>query len=117
MSGYAFEVDNQKYFGYYKIPDKRQAGLSIYSPYIFLSHELCEAKGVHKTIEAKKALSYWPGTERTRHECWTEIKGEIVLVCPVGSNEKAPIGNACIEISKSRFLDTYSLPVSADFSE
>lgn len=115
VTGFAFEIDNQKYFAYYKIPDKHQGGVSIFSPVILLSHEVCEAKGIHKSIDAKKGLSFWPGTDRTRYECWTELKEEIILVCPVGTEETSEIGNACIEISKSRFIDTYSLPQSANY--
>lgn len=114
ISSHAFEVDNKKYFGYYKIPDKFQGGVSIFSPYIFLSNEKCVAKGEY-TSKAKKGLSYWPGTERTRHECWAELSPDIITVCPIGQTETEPLGNACVDISKSRFIDTYSLPKSANF--
>ncbi|HID6672018.1 TPA: hypothetical protein ACXG57_002873 [Escherichia coli] len=114
LTSYSFEVDTQKYFGYYKIPDKFQGGLSIYSPYVFLSQEKCEASGSY-TKTAKKGISYWPGAERTRHECWAELNEGVITICPVGQSETESLGNACVDISKSRFIDTYSLPQNADF--
>jgi len=105
-ASYGFDIDTDKYFGYYKIPDRFQGGVSIYSPYILLSQDKCEAAGKY-TAKAKKGLSYWPGTERTRHECWAELSD--------GDTETANLGNACVDISKTRFMDTNSLPSHAGF--
>lgn len=111
----AFEVNEKKYFAYYKIPDKHSGDLSIFSPYVFLSREKCQAKGIGKQFDAKKAMSFWPNSQQTRHECWATLRDEVLLICPVGKTENEDIGNACIEISKSRFSDTSSLPRSANF--
>lgn len=111
----AFEVNAKKYFAYYKIPDKRSGGLSIFSPYVLLSREKCQAKGVGKQFDARKAMSFWPNSQQTRHECWTTLPDETLLICPVGEKEDGDIGNACVEISKSRFADTSALPKSAKF--
>jgi hypothetical protein len=114
-NAFSFEVNPNKYFAYYKIPDKQYENLATYSPFIFLSHEKYKAKGIGKQYDARKAISFWPGSQQTRHECWTSIENNIVLICPIGQQEDGTIGNACIQISKSRFLNTKSLPQSANF--
>ena len=116
---FAFDVDTKKYFAYYKVPDRRAANYYNPGPYILLSHEKCQAKGVHKDVNAKKALSV--NETYNKHECWLEQSKEIILVCPTkpfGQKEDAEIDDssaACMEISKSRFKDTESLPKSAKF--
>lgn len=111
----AYEIDTEQYFSYYKIPDSHGGGVSTYSPYVFLSKEKCQAKGIHASMDAKKGISLWTGSGRTRHECWAELKNEIILLCPVGNTETEQVGTACIQISRSRFLGTESLPKSPKF--
>lgn len=103
----AFEVDVDKYFAYYKMPDRYSSGLSISRPYIFLSQEPCEAQGAPDN--AKKGLSYSPGSKRTQHQCWAEYGG-LIAICPIAGDESGQLGNACTDISASRFIDTMSLP-------
>ena len=109
--GQTFEVDTSKYFAYFKMPDKITARLRTYAPYILLSNERCQAKGVKNGYQG---LTYWPQMGQTRNECWREAEG-IVIVCPVGDDKTGSVGNACVEISKSRFADTASLPKAASF--
>lgn len=111
-----YEIDVKKYFSFYKIPDRYAGAVTTFSPYVFLSKEKCQAKGVHKSYDAKMAISVWLPS-RTRHECWSLIKNDIVLLCPVGESKTDQIGTACVQISKSRFSSTDSLPKAANFGE
>lgn len=117
VSGFsaAYEIDTEKYFSYYKIPDSYRGGVSTFSPYVLLSKEKCQAKGIHASMNAMKGISLWVESGQTRHECWAELKNDIILVCPVGKTETEDVGNACTQISKSRFLSTESLPISPEF--
>lgn len=111
----AFEIDTNKYFAYFKMPDRYRSGVSTQSPYILLSHDKCEAKGVGKGIIAYKGISYLPYSRRQQYQCWTKFKENIITVCPIDSVETGNIGNACIEISQTKFFDTKSLPKKAEF--
>lgn len=108
-----FNIDTSNYFAYFKIPDRITAKLQSYGPYIFLSKEKCIARGV---ADAQQGISYWPLSQQIRHECWKDNNGTI-SICPVGNKKNESLGNACIDISKSRFTDTASLPRAAKFPD
>ena len=108
---FPFEVE--QYFAYFKIPDKRQGGLQIFSPYIFLSKEKCIAQGVENK-DAKQSIAYWPAGQ-IQQNCWAEF-GANITTCPIAGKDKTgKLGNACIDIGKSRFLDISNIPKSANF--
>lgn len=108
---FPFEVE--QYFAYFKIPDKRQGGLQIFSPYIFLSKEKCIAQGVENK-DAKQSIAYWPAGQ-IQQNCWADY-GANITTCPIAGKEKTgKLGNACIDIGKSRFLDISNIPKSAKF--
>lgn len=114
-SAHAVNIDTSRFFAWQKTPDKQRGNLRIFSPYIFLSKEKCQAKGVGKDFNAKKGASLMPGADRLRHECWAEIPGEIILVCPVAETPTESIGNACTQIPKDAFQDISSLPKAPSF--
>lgn len=113
LAAAAYVVDVDRYFAYYKMPDRYTSGVSIFRPFIFLSDEPCEAEGAPAI--ARKALAYYPGSERTQPQCWAKYS-EIITVCPIaGDIDTGKLGNACSDISASRFIDTMSLPQAVDF--
>lgn len=112
---HAVNIDASLFFAWQKTPDRRRGNLMIYSPYIFLSKEKCQAKGLGKEFDVKKGISIMPGSDKIRHECWAELKNSVILVCPIGSVPTESIGTACTQIPKDAFEDISSLPKAPRF--
>ena len=114
-NGETFPFNVDKYFAYFKIPDQDYGTVQQFSPYMFLSNEKCLASKVDNK-KAKQAISYWPISRETRHECWAEFDGNITI-CPIAKGKRGLLGNGCIDIGKSRFLDVSNIPRAANFSK
>lgn len=112
---HAVNIDPSRFFAWQKTPDKRRGKLMIYAPYIFLSKEKCQAKGIGKEFNAKKGISIMSGSDQVRHECWAELDNSVILVCPVGAVPTESVGTACIQIPKDAFEDISSLPKAPSF--
>lgn len=111
----AFEIDPNIYFAYLKVPDSYEGGVSVHSPYYLLSHNKCEATKGAENMIAYKGLAYNSYTGQKQPQCWTKFKSGKIAVCAVGPTETGSVGNVCIYVPQTEFIDTISLPKQAGF--
>ena len=106
-SAFAQSIDADRYFAYTEVRSNNPRLLPLY---ILLSQEKCQATGTSKG--GRKASYLYPA--HRQHGCWDDYGGDLVTVCPA-TGERGQLGNACVDISASRFIDTSTLPRSASF--